>query len=68
MGSVHFRGQQLDIPEVVTREQLRQLLGLKRHEIPVQVDKQGNFHPLTGTEHRIEEEATIDKVNRLELG
>lgn len=69
MPRINFRGQTIEVPEQVSGQDLKDLLGIEGNQIPVRVKKNGDYEPINEqSEYRIEDDTRYDRLNRLENG
>jgi hypothetical protein len=69
MARVNVRGQEFNIPDQINGRDLRQALNTRPDEIPVRVNREGDFEPINNdNEYRIQDENQFDKIHRLENG
>lgn len=69
MARVNLRGEEFNIPDQINGRDLRQALNTRPDEIPVRVNRGGDFEPINNdNEYRIQDESQFDKIHRLENG
>lgn len=69
MARVNLQGQNFEIPDRVNGRDLRQALNLRPDEVPVRVNRDGNYEPVNDNEqYFIQDEQHFDKINRLQNG
>ena len=69
MARVNVRGQNFEIPDQINGRDLRQTLNTRPDEIPVRVNRDGNYESINDNEqYHIQDENQFDKIHRLENG
>lgn len=71
MARVNLQGQNFEVPDQINGRDLRQALNLRPDEVPVRVNRDGNYEPINNDNeqyHIQDENQLFDKIHRLENG